>query len=126
MRFSFCRRHPLGYECSTAGDTRFSALNALLNDGRTVEEAYQLDVKGFRVDSDDWRAGKGKAPLNGLSRDQLWIAYKNLWQIWAEENPELIQALRVCAKSGILTDRFASSEINQARALAEILNEQQS
>jgi hypothetical protein len=37
-----------GYEVSTVGDKRFSALVAKLKDGRTIEEAYQLDVKGFR------------------------------------------------------------------------------
>lgn len=51
------------YEVSTKGDARFSALNARLIDGRTIEEAYQLDVKGYRRFGNDWRLGKGKAPL---------------------------------------------------------------
>lgn len=51
------------YEVSTKGDSRFSALNARLVDGRTIEEAYQLDVKGYRRFGNDWRLGKGKAPL---------------------------------------------------------------
>ena len=36
-----------GYEVSTAGDWRFSALTARLDDGRTIEMHYQCDVKGI-------------------------------------------------------------------------------
>lgn len=65
-----------GYEVSTQGDRRFSALVARMPDGRTIEE------------------GKGKPPLRSRA-----------------------------AKSGYrLCDRFASTPVNQARALATILN----
>ena len=40
-----------------------------------------------------------------------------------EQNPELEQDLREKAKGKVLTDKFASTDISQARALAEILNE---
>lgn len=53
-----------GYECSTKGDSRFSALKCRLKDGRTIEEAYQLDIKGYRIISNEWKAGKGKSPLS--------------------------------------------------------------
>lgn len=46
MTFSFARFAPAGarsYECSSAGDRRFSALYAYLDDGRSIEEAFQLD-----------------------------------------------------------------------------------
>lgn len=125
MPFSFARFAPNGaksYECSSAGDRRFSALYAYLDDGRSIEEAFQLDCKGYRSVSDDWRAGKGKPPLNGITREALWKAYKGLWELWAEQNPELLEELRINASGCVLTDRYASSEISQARALAEILN----
>ena len=48
--FTWARYSPNSYEVSTKGDKRFSALNARLKDGRTIEEAYQLDVKGYRQD----------------------------------------------------------------------------
>lgn len=51
------------YEVSTQGDRRFSAFVARLRDGRTIEEAYQLDIKGYRSFSDDVKYGKGKLPL---------------------------------------------------------------
>lgn len=111
-----------GYEVSSAGDKRFSALFARLKDGRSVEEAYQLDVKGYRATgASSWRAGKGKPPLRALDRDQLWAEYLALWQLWACENPSLVADLRQCAGGRPLTDRFASSPISQARALAAIL-----
>jgi hypothetical protein len=121
--FTYARHHPQGYECSSAGDHRFSALYAKLEDGRTIEECYQLDVKGYRQVTDDWRFPKGKPPLIKMHPDDLWKAYKALWQMWADENPELIELLRRAAVSRVLTDRFAYTEVSQARALAEILNE---
>lgn len=65
-----------GYEVSSRGDRRFSALYARLGDGRTIEQAYQLDVKGYRTTgATDWRVGKGRPPLRPLSRDALWLEY---------------------------------------------------
>lgn len=156
------------YEVSTAGDKRFSALNAkfkkgtIIDDidvsGRTIEDVYQSVVK---------KSGKGKAPsidsiLNPLSTDEqghpLWVitpempkdlvnkvveystlngksltkeefedfsyyeGYLPLWQEWAKQNPELIEELREKSKGKTLTDKFASTRVSQARALADILN----
>jgi hypothetical protein len=109
-----------GYECSTAGDTRFSALCARLSDGRTIEEAYQLDVKGYRAYGTDWRLGKGKPPLR---RVNLWQSYLCLWRQWARENPLLMVELATRARYRVLTDRFATTGISQARALAQLLTE---
>lgn len=111
-----------GYEVSSAGDKRFSALYAKLRDGRTIEEAYQLDVKGYRQVSNNWQAGKGKPPLIKMTQQKSWNAYLGLWKTWASENPELIADLRSKCKGRSLTDKFTSSPISQARALATILN----
>lgn len=112
-----------GYECSSKGDTRFSALFAQLPDGRTIEEAWQLDCKGYRVHTDNWRDAKGKPPLEGFN--PTYVDYKELWATWAKANPELMRDL--AAKSALrdycLSDMFASTNISQARALAELLNE---
>ena len=112
-----------GYELSSHGDKRFSALFCRLKDGRTIEQAYQLDIKGYRVEGDDWRLGKGKPSINGKSLDQLWEDYLGLWRQWTQENPTILEDLRVKADGKILTDKFASSPVSQARALALILNE---
>lgn len=122
-RFYWSRFSKRGYEVSSAGDKRFSAFNAKLKDGRTIEEAYQLDVKGYRVQGNNPMLGKGKPPLNNKSREQLWNEYLNLWRTWSKENPKLLEELRGLVKNNVLTDKFATSNINQARALAQILNE---
>jgi hypothetical protein len=112
-----------GYELSSHGDRRFSALFCRLRDGRTIEQAYQLDVKGYRLEGDDWRLGKGKPAINGKNPDQLWDDYLCLWRQWTQENPLILEDLREKATGKILTDKFASSPVSQARALAQILNE---
>lgn len=119
--FVWHRHHDSGYEVSSLGDRRFSALFARLKDGRTIEQAYQLDVKGYRAISSDWKVGKGKKPINGCVN--LWAQYLALWIIWCDENPRLVEDLRASAKHFVLTDAFAKTEINQARALAYVLNQ---
>lgn len=111
-----------GYEVSSAGDQRFSALFAEMPDGRTIEMHYQCDVKGFNPGGTNWRAYKGKAgslpPRGRLS------GIMALWREWSLLHPELIDELdrEASAHDDVLTDRFARSDINQAHALAVILN----
>jgi len=94
-----------------------------LRDGRTIEEAYQLDVKGYRKFGNDWRIGKGKLPLRDLTHDQLWEEYLSLWRQWACENPSLIDDLHRISAGRPLTDKYAYTPVSQARALAIILAE---
>jgi hypothetical protein len=122
-KFTWARKADNSYEVSSKGDKRFSALVAKLNDGRTIEEAYQLDVKGYRVEGDNWRLGKGKAPLREITYEQQYQEYKDLWKQYLNENPELLNDLREKARGKVITDMFASTPVSQARALAEILNE---
>lgn len=119
----WARHYTGGYECSSAGDRRFSALSARLGDGRTIEEAYQLDVKGYRKYGNDWRLGKGKMPIRDLTQEQLWQEYLGLWRQWACENPSLIEELYRLSEGRPLTDKFASTPVSQARALSIILSE---
>ncbi len=42
QRFKWARYG--GYEISSQGDKRFSAFNAILSDGRSIEQWYQCDV----------------------------------------------------------------------------------
>lgn len=111
-----------GYEVSTKGDKRFSALNAILPDGRSIEMHYQCDVKGHDPGGTNWRLGKGKPPIN-RDRD-LWTAYFGLWVVWAIDHEELLAELKQHADTigKILSDCFANTDVNQARALAELLN----
>lgn len=111
--FTWARTAARGYEVSTAGDTRFSALHARLPAGGTIEQAYQR-AKG---------SGKGRPSPNPAF--DYWGTYLGLWRVWAAVNGDLIQDLheRTVACGYVLTDTFATTENNQARALATLLNE---
>lgn len=119
MRVIEWTRHDEGYEVSTKGDKRFSAFVAKLPDGRSIEDHYQVSVKGYRT----WREGKGRPPLN--PDIDLFGEYLKLWKIWASNNPELIDELLEVVKeyNDTLKDRFATTRVNQANALAVILDE---
>lgn len=108
-----------GYVVNTKGDKRFSPYVAKIKD-YTIEQLYQGVVKGYGLDN--WQEGKGKPTLR--PEVDPWDAYLKLYKMWAIENPELIAELRVLAaeKGGVLVDFFATEDINQARALCEILN----
>lgn len=110
-----------GYECSTKGDKRFSALYARLPDGRTIEMHYQCDVKGYDAGGTNWKLGKGKPPIN--STIDLYEEYLGLWDKWAGSNQDIVEWLfREVGPCGVLSDCFATTGISQARALADILN----
>ena len=49
-------------------------------------------------------------------------AYLPLWQEWAKQNPALISELKAKSAGKTLTDKFARTKVNQARALTDILN----
>ena len=119
--FTWARYNSCGYECSSRGDKRFSAFFARMPDGRSIEEHYQCDVKGYDPGGTNWCLGKGKPGLQ-LGVD-LWLAYLGLWCVWAETHQPLLDDLEKLAVNGVLTDRFAAGSTNQAHALAEILSE---
>lgn len=117
-KYNWGRFHRPGYEVSSKGDKRFSAFFAKLPDGKSIEYHYQVGVKGYPSISE----GKGKPPLN--TSVDLWEEYLKLWKEWASHNPDLIEELRLLIRQHdyTLTDMFATSKVNQARALVTILN----
>lgn len=119
------RRAQGGYEVSSAGDKRFSALYALMPDERTLETHYQCDVKGYNPGGHDWRMGKGKPPLKPMSPQKLFYNYLHLWREWCYHHPELFDELMDTVLNGsrLLTDCFAYTPVSQARALAWLINE---
>lgn len=112
-----------GYEVSSQGDYRFSAFNALLPDGRSIEQHYQCCVKGYDPGGTNWRLGKGRPPLN--KNTNLLEDYTDLWRQWSRLNLPLMRDLYYLAKgfNYVLSDRFATTPVNQANALAVVLNE---
>lgn len=114
-----------GYECSSEGDKRFSAFNAILEDGRSIEQHYQCDIKGYDPGGTNWELGKDKSPLN---KDiKLFPLYLNLWKQWFNigDNFKLIDELYQLAteNDNFLSDKFAKTPVNQAHALSVIINE---
>ena len=111
-----------GYECSSYGDKRFSAFYARMPDGRSIEQHYQCDIKGYDPGGTNWRLGKGEKGLD--PNKNLWKEYLNLWEIWAKshENDLIDLAEKAKQYNGYLSDKFATNDINQAHALAVILN----
>ena len=130
---SWSRYSSNGYEVSSDGDKRFSAFYAQLNDGRYIEDIYQLDIKGNGVAiakpitdrnnpkrSDIKKTGEFSREV---SREQSWNEYKALWRQYMQENPDLVEDLISKLGNKVLTDKFATTDVSQARAIAEILNE---
>lgn len=123
--FQWSRRHNTGYEVSSKGDRRFSAFNAMMPDDRSIEQWYQCDIKGYQPGGHDWRLGKGKGPLFVYPAELLYEYYLSIWRLWAIRHTVEMQQLQEAAlrHGNMLTDCFATTPINQARALAQILNE---
>lgn len=132
------RRSKNGYELSSKGDSRFSARVARFKPGtilfghdvggRTIESVYQHGVK-----QNDWVTDNnektGSPSSNEIikgntEQDSYRDGYLPLWREWSKQNPDLIQDLMEKSKGMVLTDMFAKTYASQARALAEILNEE--
>lgn len=91
------------YECSSRGDTRFSAFYARIEgrQAKSIEEIYQA-AKVFEdgATGKHWRIAKGVKPVNA---DEVAILYDQLWDEYIAENPHLIYVLK--EKTG-LSDVF--------------------
>lgn len=94
----------------------------MLPNGKSIEFTYQTSVKGYN----SIKEGKGKPPLN--PNVNLYEEYLKLWKIWAKTHDKLLSELmlNISKFNYVLSDRFATTEVNQAHALADILNERQS
>jgi hypothetical protein len=108
-------------ECSSAGDSRFSAFKARVSarGNLTIEEIYQ-GAKVFQngVTGLSWRDAKGKKPINPSVVRQL---YSELWDEYIRENPRLLIDLR---KASGLSDKFGQPKhACQATELWRIRND---
>ena len=126
-----------GYEVSTKGDNRFSALNAKFKQGTiidgidvsgmTIEAVYQSVIKKSKKGQPPARSSKLFKPELKTKQEQEDFSYNEgylpLWQEWAKQNTELIEELREKSKGKVLTDRFANTRVSQARALSDILQQ---
>jgi hypothetical protein len=82
----------------------------------------------YDVGGTNYKLGKGKPPKTNINKEDLYKQYYNLWLKWSKikENREYLTALKrylINNEIYILTDDFASSDINQAHALSDILDD---
>ena len=108
------------YECSSKGDKRFSAIYAKI-DNKSIEEIYQLDIKGYRGKVKHWKEAKGKPPIN-KTYEETYKEYLKLWIKYFNLNPHLYFEIREKVKDKTITDMFGVTPVNQARAICDILN----
>lgn len=110
-----------GYECSSKGDKRYSAFYARLNDGLSIEHHFQCFIKGYPSIEE----GKGNPPLREMPKEETYYLYKELWRKYLDSKPWLWTELKANVEkcNNTVSDMFGTSEINQARALCDLLNE---
>jgi hypothetical protein len=90
-------------ECSSKGDKRFSAFFARLKqfNYQSIETIYQAAKVFENGDTGlDWQAAKGRRAIN---QDEVTMLYGALWDLYIEENPELLEVLK---KASGLSDIF--------------------
>jgi hypothetical protein len=87
-------------ECSSKGDTRFSAFYArvkIYGIEDSIENHYQLAKRFGDVVPKTWKDAKGKTPthmhLNGHDMDVKYLSpfYKLMWVKYLDEHPELVR-----------------------------------
>lgn len=95
--------YPPYLECSSKGDSRFSAFNARIKsrNNKSIEDLYQAS-KIFEDGSTglSWKDAKGKRAIN---QKECSLFYSILWDEYIEENPTLLHVLE--SNSG-LSDMF--------------------
>lgn len=112
-----------GYQVNTTGDKRYSPFIATVRDGRTIEAIYQCDIKGYDPGGTNWKAGKGKPPLDKTT--ELFTEYFGLWEEWFIANTGAVEELNEILKTNLyrIGDKFGTTNVNQGLVLSILLNE---
>lgn len=108
-------------ECSSKGDTRFSAFYAKIKarGNMSIERIYQrAKVLEDGSTGNEWRFAKGKRAVN---QEECTKLYSQLWDEYIKENPQLLVVLREAAG---LSDTFGQEgHCCQATELWRIRND---
>ena len=104
--------------------TEFLELVQNYQNAITEEQQIEIEQK-FRTDYGVYLINPEPGSERNLLNEHYFYneGYLPLWKIWAKQNPELIEELRITSKGKVLTDQFADTFISSAKALAEILSE---
>lgn len=122
--YKHARRVKVGepyYEVSSKGNKAYSAIYAKINDV-SIEEIYQLDIKGYRGIYKDWKLAKGKPPKVNITEEETYRQYKNLWYEYFKNNITLYIDILSNGVDTTITDMFGITPINQARAICDLCN----
>ena len=114
-----------GYDVTTKGDRRFSPFYCCNAAGIKIEEYYQLDVKGYRGEVENFMDAHGLPCKRNLTREEQYQLFKAAYKEWADAHPDLMRELAVKAAGTnyVISDMTAKDpNLCQARALAELLN----
>ena len=115
-------KHKKTLECSSAGDTRFSAYYArvrLFGKTKTIEEWYQLSKRFGKIKPMSVREAKGKAPTHLIINGQRYSAhflsqwYKLLWLKYLDDHPELV---KFASQFEEFTDKFRGRRTQNCQA----------
>lgn len=120
---------------SSKNNEPLSALRMKFSDGRTIEEVYQLDVKGYRrsaMENSAWRnepwkmwmEGKSKPTLKGQTPEELDSQYTDLWRHWFNQNPDQLELAARAIGNRPINDVMAKpGSVSQSKSIHEILVE---
>lgn len=151
IEYQWSLGNPEGYDISMNGDNRYNAENAIFDSGTVVdwsESGDDIDISNMSIAEvfDMLYTGTGNLPkvqqslihnpwADSVEVDQDFAyhnLYLKLYQIWAKQNPQLINELAVILNNSDnhLTDLSYSSDtkgiaaiINAPRALTDILDD---
>lgn len=100
-------------------DNNIETLNVAGNRGSKLG-GLSSSVEDTLINALSKEGGSNKV---GLENETYKKGYKPLWDAWAKQNPELIDELAVNSAGRVLNDKFATTNVSQARALTDILLE---
>lgn len=115
------------YGASSARFLRGTMLGRHDISGMTVEDVYQKIVRRSEAGAahPSRTSYLTRRDLTSVEQEEYayYEGYLPLWTLWAEQHPDMIDSLEeMLDERTSLSDRFATSDVNAARALSDILN----
>lgn len=107
LKFKYSKH--VGYDVSMQGDIRYCRTVATLANGKTIQDAYGISIATMPI----------------MEPEKYYPYLLEIYRQWAQENPELMNELRIKAFlfKNCVRDKLASDVLTHARALVQILNE---
>ena len=94
-----------------------------IDGSKNIEELNELKVKILGKKGEFTTIMKGMSEISAEKRAEFGKTTNEIKSLLNERFENKLTELKELAKEKVLTDKFASTNISQARALSEILNE---